>query len=78
MIQLESLRQTADEMLSGIHVGEELKRRVLFEAQAVEKLPQVADEMLSGLTKTPALRHRILVAYERRTRTGRRMEPVRV
>ena len=78
MIQLESLRQTADEMLSGIHAGEELKRRVLFEAQAVEKLPQVADEMLSGLTKTPALRHRILVAYERRTRTGRRMEPVRV
>ena len=41
MIQLESLRQTADEMLSGIHAGEELKRRVLFEAQAVEKLPQV-------------------------------------
>lgn len=78
MIQPESLRHTADEMLSGLHAGEELKRRMLFEAHAVEQLPQVADEMLAGLTKTPALRHRILVAYERKARTARRMEPVRV
>lgn len=69
MIDVEMLRPTADELLSGLSAGEAMKQRLLFTAKAVERLPQIADEMLDGLNATPALRHRILVAVERKERT---------
>lgn len=74
MIDVEMLRPTADEMLSGISAGDAMKRRLLFKATAVDQLPQVADEMLGGLHATPALRHRILVGAERAERA--RTKPI--
>ncbi|MCL1964506.1 MAG: hypothetical protein FWF69_05535 [Firmicutes bacterium] len=65
MIDVEMLRPTADEMLSGLTAGEAMRRRLLFQAEAMERLPGVANEMLAGLTVTPALRHRILVKAKR-------------
>ena len=78
MMEVDSLRRTADEMLSGVTAGEDMKRRIQFAARGVEALPEVAGEMLAGIEKTPALRHRILLAYDRRRRSMRRMEPARV
>ena len=65
MIDVEMLRPTADEMLSGISATDAMKQRVLFRANVVERLPAVTSEMLGGLSSTPALRHRILVRAER-------------
>lgn len=73
MIDVEMLRPTAEEMLSGLSAGEATRQRILFTTSAVDRLPQVADEMLGGLSATPALRHRILVKAER---TGRAKKPV--
>ena len=78
MMEVDSLRRTADEMLSGVTAGEDMKRRIRFSARGVEALPEVAGEMLAGIEKTPALRHRILLEYDRRRRSMRRMEPARV
>lgn len=66
MIDVETLRPTADEMLSGLKTDGVMQARILFKAQAVEKLPQIAGEMLGGLRATSALRHRILVAADRK------------
>lgn len=82
MIEVEMLRPTADELLSGLTAGDALKRRVLLRANGIEQLPAATAEMLGGLRATPALRHRILVRMEHsratvtaRTRsTGRRPE----
>ena len=65
MIDVEMLRPTADEMLSGLSAGEAMKKRLLLKAHAVDQMPQIAGEMLGGLHATPALRHRILVKAER-------------
>lgn len=65
MIDVEMLRPTADEMLSGLSADEAMKQRMLFRAGAMEKLPAVAGEMLAGLHATPALRNRILVKADR-------------
>lgn len=78
MMEADSLRRTADEMLSGLTAGEDMKRRIQFSARGVEALQEVAGEMLAGIEKTPALRHRILLAYDRTRRSMRRMEPARV
>lgn len=66
MIDVETLRPTADEMLSGLHAGEAMKNAMLFKASALSALPTITGELLGGLTATPALRHRILLAAERR------------
>jgi hypothetical protein len=68
MIDVEMLRPTADEMLSGLTADEGMRRRVVMRARAVEALPAIAKEMLAGLKATPALRHRILVAAARHSR----------
>ncbi|MDR0929835.1 MAG: hypothetical protein LBM74_09040 [Oscillospiraceae bacterium] len=68
MIDVEMLRPTADEMLSGLTAGEPMRRRIALRARGAESLPAVAGEMLSGLKVTPALRHRILVAADRERR----------
>jgi len=65
MIDVEMLRPTADEMLSGLSAGEAMRKRLLFRAEAIHSLPEIADEMLGGLTVNPALRHRILVKAHR-------------
>lgn len=75
MIDVDSLRRTADEMLSGLEAGETMKRRIEFKATAAQQLSSVADEMLSGMHAGPALRHRILVKYERKVRQTRRWRP---
>lgn len=74
MIDVEMLRPTTDEMLSGLTAGDVLSGRIKFQAKALDALSETAGEMLSGLHATPALRHRILVAAERR-RAG--LTPVR-
>lgn len=71
MIDVEMLRPTADEMLSGLSAEGILKQRILFRGTALDSLGEVAGEMLSGLQATPALRHRILVKTERMERTSR-------
>ncbi|MDR0897597.1 MAG: hypothetical protein LBN04_07045 [Oscillospiraceae bacterium] len=68
MIDVEMLRLTADEMLSGLTADEPMRRRVLLRARGAEALPAAAEDMLAGLKATPALRHRILVAAERHNR----------
>lgn len=68
MINVEMLRPTADEMLSGLSADEAMKQRILMKVDGVQKLPEVAGEMLGGLTASPALRHRILVDAERKQR----------
>lgn len=65
MIDVEMLRPTADEMLGGLSAGEKMKKRLLFQAKAVDRLPEITGEMLGGLRATPALRHRILLAATR-------------
>lgn len=70
MIEVEMLRPTADEMLSGLTAGDALKRRVLLRAKGIEQLPAAAAEMLGGVCATPALRHRILVRTEHRRTVG--------
>lgn len=64
MIDVEMLRPTADEMLSGLTAGESLRKKVLLKAKGAEQLSGIAGEMLGGLHATPALRHRILVRAE--------------
>ena len=71
MIDVESLRPTADEMLSGLSAGEAMKRRIILQADATERIACVAEEMLSGMHAGAALRHRILVRYERRRNAAR-------
>ncbi len=66
MIEVEMLRPTADEMLSGLTAGEAMKQKMLFRASGVEKLGETATEMLGGLHASSALRHRILVKATRR------------
>lgn len=60
MIDVESLRPTADEMLSGLSAGEAMKRRIILQADATERIACVAEEMLSGMHAGAALRHRIM------------------
>ncbi|MCL1795379.1 MAG: hypothetical protein FWG37_00670 [Clostridia bacterium] len=67
MIDVEMLRQAADEMLSGLSASDAAKEALRFKVSAVDNLASVTGEMLGGLTRTPALRHRILIAAERRT-----------
>lgn len=66
MIDVEMLRPTADEMLSGLSAGKAMHQKIRFQAEAVDRLPEIAAEMLGGLTATPAMRHRILVATARK------------
>ena len=66
MIDVEMLRPTADEMLSGLKADAAMRGRICFKAAALEKLPEIADEMLSGLSASSALRHRILLAAQRK------------
>lgn len=85
MIEVEMLRPTANEMLSGLSAGDRLRRRIQFQAEAVDRLPEIAGEMLSGLRADASLRHRVLVRAERRahavaphtapTRVMRRLTP---
>lgn len=77
MIDVEMLRPTADEMLSGLSAGEALKKRLLFQAAALDNMPQIAGEMLAGLHATPALRHRILVKTERTARERTELKPAK-
>lgn len=65
MIDVEMLRPTVDQMLSGLTADASMRKRICFKAGAVDMLPRVADEMLSGLTATPAMRHRILLVANR-------------
>lgn len=65
MIDIEMLRPTADEMLSGLVADQTLKMRMLFRASAINNFSSVADEMIGGLSATPALRHRILLEADR-------------
>lgn len=65
MIDVEMLRPTADEMLSGLTAGQLLKDRLLFRVRQLDALPAVAGEMLSGLTADSTLRNRILVQADR-------------
>ena len=66
MIDVEMLRPTADEMLSGLTAGDAMRKRLLFQAEAVDRLSEAANEMLGSLHATSALRHRILVKAERK------------
>lgn len=79
MIDVEMLKPTADEMLSGLSTGEATRQKILFKASAVQQLSSVTGEMLGGLHATPALRHRILVKADRqhqaRQATAARREP---
>lgn len=68
MIDVETLRPVADEMLSGFHAGEDMQKRIVFIAGAAENLPDTANVMLHELHAASALRHRILVAAERKQR----------
>lgn len=65
MIDVELLRPTADEMLSGLKADVPMRERICFRADALSNLPEVAGEMLSGFSAGPALRHRILLAAQR-------------
>lgn len=73
MIDVEMLRPTADEMLSGLKGSDAMRRAIVYRATAIDQLPKIADEMLGGLQKTPALRHRILLAAERHDKKKQRM-----
>ncbi|MEG0767090.1 MAG: hypothetical protein RR482_05180 [Clostridia bacterium] len=66
MSSMDTLRLTAEEMLSGLKASEALKRRIVCNVHALETLPQTAGEMLGGLHVTSALRHRILVGAARK------------
>ena len=66
MIDVELLRHTADEMLSGLMADAAMRERIRFKATALDKLPEIAGEMLGGFSATPALRHRILLAARRK------------
>jgi len=70
MIEVERLRPTADEMLSGLTMGEATSSRLHFQAEAVDRLPEIAGEMLGRLHATPALRHRILVKAANKPAAG--------
>lgn len=75
MIDVEMLRPTADEMLSGLSADEAMKRRMLFQARAIDGIPEIATEMMGGLQATPALRHRILVKADRIQRARQQSAP---
>lgn len=67
MIDVETLRETADEMLSGLVAGEAARKAIRFKASALSEFPAITTQMLGGLAATPALRHRILLAAQRQT-----------
>ena len=68
MIDVENLRATADEMLSGLHAGESMRNRIELQSSSLSNLPSVANEMLGGLKADSALRHRILLSAQRQAR----------
>lgn len=68
MIDVENLRATADEMLSGLHAGESMRSRIELQSRSLSNLPSVANEMLGGLKADSALRHRILLSAQRHAR----------
>lgn len=65
MIEVEMLRPTADQMLSGLTAGETLQKRLRFQAEAMDRLPEITGELLDGLHAGPTIRHRILVKAAR-------------
>ncbi len=75
MIEVENLRSTADEMLSGLHAPPGMAQRLRLQAGALDNLPQIAGEMLGSLQAGPALRHRILVAADRARHPFRLLAP---